>query len=206
MQIEVSCETIGRLSRINATLPANEPREWLRSFFVERRNGHGYVGATNSIFAAVQYLGPSEGENGFVLIRHGALPLRAWAECEPETKCTINEISALNYCGIIAPGSYSSSSDVAIRDVEPVNTLKNWREWAPRSAPPAGRAMFLDVDGLGALIGSSPSGRVIFPKQIDAELPVIVRDVTNPDWLGMFLARASNGLFIDGATRPDWSL
>lgn len=203
MQIEVSCEVIGRLTRINRKLPENEPREWLRSFFVERRNGHAFVGATNAIFAAIQYLGPSVGDNGFVVIRHGGLPLNAWAECEPETKCTVNEMPLLNYCAV---SGNNAMCDAAIRDTEAIGTLRNWREWMPKTTQQTGRAMFLDVDGMAALVGASPSGRVVFPKMIDSEVPVIVRDVAEPHWIGVFLARAANGLFLDGAQRPDWSL
>lgn len=199
MEIDVSQEIIGRISRVNSFLPAHEKRTWLRSFFVERSGGHAYIGATNAVFGALQYLGISPGADGFVVIDSKVLPLRAWAEADPDQKCKISEFSALSFCTMTGV-----QGDAAVRNPEAVATLRNWRNWIPEPSSAPGRAMFTDVDGLAALVASSPSGSVVFPKVIDSEKPVILRDMASPDWLGVFMARPSNGLFMDGATRPDW--
>lgn len=194
MQIEIPSEIVKRLMRLNNVLPFEEQRSWLRSVFIERRNGHAWIGATNAMFAAVQYLGPRPGDDGFLIVRNEGFTL------EPEQH-SVMDTPELGWCTIDGV----SVPDAPIRSGEPMVTLKKWRSWfefTPATAP--GRSMFVGVDGLASLAAASPSGFVVFPQIIDARQPIIVRDRDEPNWIGVFYALPENGLFIDGATMPEW--
>lgn len=191
MEIQISCDVIRRISRVSRVLPFDEKRNWLRSIFIERRNDHAWIGATNSYFAAIEYLGNDAGENGFAVLSVDSFP----EEMNPDESCNIKHFPLLNWC-----------SHPMVTEPEANETLSNWRKWISPEPSEPGRAMFVDTIGLYALAMSSPSGRVTFPRAIDAEKSIIVRDVASPDWLGVFLARPQNGLFRDGAIRPKWSI
>ena len=192
--MDFSGETIRRLMRLSANLPMGETREWLRSVFVERRGGHAFAGSTNAQFAAIEYAGPSVGPDCFAVLHYNAFG----ADAE---RFVIEDTPALGWTTINGIGSMTA----AIRDPEAVKTLQGWRNWFPRKVPGSpGRAMFLQVDGFAALLASSPSGCVTFPKVIDAVNPIIVRDVIASNWIGVFFAQPDNGQFVDGATLPEW--
>lgn len=200
MEIEISCDVVARLQRVNYSVPRDEPRQWLRSVFIERHAGHAFAGATNSRFAAIQYLGASAGDDGFTVLRHQGL-----ISADPETKMKVSDFPAFGFCTVTGL-DVTSGEDQAFRDVDAIQTLRDWRKWFPETASPAqpGRAMFIDLDGLTGLITSSPSGRVTFPKVIDADRPIVIRDVTDPNWIGVFFARPDTGRFAQGAALPDW--
>lgn len=188
MQIEISGSVLKRLSNVGQNVPQNEPRAWLRSVFVERRAGHAWAGSTDSHFAAVEYLGVSPGDDGFIV-----LDCAGWIGW-PDAPVSIIDMPELNWCSV-----------AVIRDPEAIATLQNWRNWFPTEAPTQpGKPMYLDVDGMASLVASSPSGRVVFPKIIDASIPVFVSDVNDPNWRGVFFAQGAKGVFINGATLPKW--
>lgn len=200
MQIEVPAEIVMRLSALVNVLPSNEKREWLRSLFFEVRAGHLYAGATNALFAAIEYVGVTPSPDGFVVISRDTFPL-----FEPETVFNISEWSEMNWCGVSANNGYTAPNDSAIRNPDVIATLRNWRTWFPDAlSERATRPMFLDVDGMKSLVKSSPSGRVVFPLIVDAERPVVVRDTMSERWVGVFFARPNNGLFLKGAQIPEW--
>lgn len=185
MQIEISGSVLKRLSNVGQNVPQNESRTWLKSVFVQRRGGHAWAGSTDSRFAAVEYLGVSPGDDGFLVLQ-----CAEWNE----GPVAILDMPELNWCSV-----------AVIRDPEAIATLQNWRNWFPTEAPTQpGKPMYLDVDGMASLVASSPSGRVVFPKIIDAEKPVFISDVAEPNWRGVFFAQGANGVFINGATLPEW--
>ena len=201
MQLTIPSNSFSRISNVSRDLPFNEDRDWLRSVFIEVKNGHAWIGATNSIFAAIEYLGPRESENGFLVVHVD----HALEDTSEGATLTVNEWAGMNFCSISATNGYVTNGDVAIRDPEVIGTFRNWRNWLPDETPAEpGRAMFLDAEGMHALIQSSPSRCVTFPKFINANKAVLVRDTTEAHWLGVFLARPKNGFFLDGATLPDW--
>lgn len=200
MQIEVPAEVIMRLSGLVNQLPMNEKRDWLSSLFFEARGGHLFAGATNAMFAAIEYVGVTDSPDGFVVVSRDAFPL-----FEAETIFTVAEWSVMNWCAVTANNGFALSSDAAIRSPDALATLRNWRSWFPQEpATKPGRPMFIDVDGLKALVRSSPSGRVVFPLVIDADQPILVRDTMSERWIGVFFARPNSGLFLKGAQLPEW--
>lgn len=206
MEILLPCGVVERLSRLNRTLPASESREWLKSLFVECRSGHMIVGSTNSMFAAIEYAGVTSNPDSFIVVKHDPQVLDGVIWCNPEDKIKIEDWPELNFCSVTPPFyGYKSTCDAAIRDPEAIRLLRGWRDWLPDEIPAKpGRSMFLNVDSMAALCASSPSGRVVFPHFIDANQAIIVRDVTSPNWLGCFLAKPESGIFLDGATMPEW--
>ena len=70
MEIQVNNDVLMRLKSLTDELPRGEAREWLKSVFIERRSGHVFAGATNSLFAAVQYIGIQPGDDGFVAVSY----------------------------------------------------------------------------------------------------------------------------------------
>ena len=204
MEIEIPCEIVGRLTHVSETLAQSEKREWLRSVFVERADNHAFIGATNSQFAAIHYLGPNKGDDGFTIVRNSELMLDAARNPDSLAIWKISDWPMMNFGSVKTPFG-ESSVDPIIRDLEAISTLRKWRNWFPNPQPSeTGRPMFLDVDGLQNLVESSPSGAIIMPKIIDAAKPIIIRDRYEPNWLGVFFAQPEGGIFINGAEMPDW--
>lgn len=205
MDAQLPCRIFSRMSRVSKSLPETERRDWLRSVFVERKNDHVWIGATDATFAAIYYVGPSHGEDGFVLIRNDDVLLNRLAQFDVDAKFRVIDTPFLNWCGLTTPDGYAPSHDVAIRDMTAISTLNKWREWLPDTLPEEpGRAMYIECDRLLKLVECCPSGQIVFPKIIDANSPIIVRDHYDPSWLGVFLARPHDGLHVKGAQIPDW--
>lgn len=200
MQISLSGDIIRRFVRLNSILPRGEDRSWLKSIFIEVRGGYLRVGATNALFAALELVGHVDTDDGFAIIRHDAFP----PIIDPELPYTISDLPALKWASVNADG-WTAPGDAAVRDPEAVGILSGWRNWFPREvATTANKPMLVDVDGLQGLVQSSPSGRVVFPLVVDSERPVIIRDATSANWVGLFYSRPESGLFLRGATLPDW--
>jgi hypothetical protein len=65
--------------------------------------------------------------------------------------------------------------------------LTRWRDWITPLATKSQYQMYWNLFHVEALLKSSPSGKVIFPEFIDATKPLIIKDVSTDNWVGLFL-------------------
>lgn len=81
--------------------------------------------------------------------------------------------------------------------------LDKWREWFVMPTESHG-FMYCDLRQVTTLWETSPSGEITFPEVINAGEPVIVRDVNNADWLGVFIPAIDERKLLKPATLPEW--
>lgn len=184
----------------------DDPRRWMHSVYVESRGGHAWAVATNSHFAAIEYLGITESQPGAVIIplSDELLSVVQIATMTNE-RISLNNTPALRFCSLSVGRFWTLQGNAAIYPDE-ATAFETWREWLPSADDhkTTGRPMFVKADQLAILAQSAPSGVFVFPRHIDAEKAVIVRDVANANWLGVFYAQPKNGVFLNGAELPDW--
>jgi hypothetical protein len=208
MDFTISCEIFARLANVVKDIPATETRAHLKSVYVEHKNGNAFAVVSNSKFAAIEHLGKVEGGDGSIHIAADAALIQ---QCQ--TEAPFNSVLAVGYndmlkfatakttLGYCYPGNAAITADGS--------PLVEWRKWAPEKPVKATKgAMFWNTENIIAIGKSSPSGRVLFPEFIDATKPVVIRDVTDDNWLGIFMPnRAVEGetiTYSEGAKLPEW--
>lgn len=81
----------------------------------------------------------------------------------------------------------------------------NWREIIPADLPnKTTTALAFNGDEIKRMSETAPSGEFVCPKFIDTNRPVIVRDIADSEWCGVFLSQDHNGRPFDPAKIPDW--
>ena len=60
------------------------------------------------------------------------------------------------------------------------------------------------MERLAVLASTAPSGTIIFPEFIDVDTPVVVNDVHDPNWLGVFISKPEGNDTPDPVTIPSW--
>lgn len=216
MNFEISAEIFLRLARLPASIPQrvlnipSEDVESIKCVRLEYRNGNYYAIATNRKIAAVYYLGTTAEENA---VAHISIDPKLIAQCETEKqfKSTLQIISipALQMItlktmlGWVFPGNAGVFPP-------PQGRLNEWMTWVPKSEiKVSSGAMAWTADDMVSLAAASPSGRVRFPEFIDAMQPVVLRDIVDLNWMGVFMSNVSNEdtgnvYTIEPATVPEW--
>lgn len=207
MNFTISCEAFMRLSRIATNFKDGETNEYFRSVYIENNAGHSFAVASNMKLIGIEYLGKTAEADGGINIR---LDPHLIQQCEIEAPyssvITGTHVEALNFAtlkttfGYELPGCQMVSTDV--------NHLKDWRKVIPKSMPkkPNG-ALRMKASELAQLAAASPSGRIVFPECISLDIPVVIRDAIDPNWMGLFVSTMTdngNPPTILTATLPDW--
>ena len=81
--------------------------------------------------------------------------------------------------------------------------LDNWRKWFKVSTE-SKDFMYCTLYQIQTLFETSPTGEIVFPEIINANEPVIVRDVNNANWLGTFIPAIDDKKLLKPATLPEW--
>ena len=92
-------------------------------------------------------------------------------------------------------------SDIIIWPDE--SPLDKWREWFITSDESDG-FMYCNLLEVLTLWDCSPTGELVFPELLNANEPVIVRDINDDDWLGVFIPANSGKELLKPATLPEW--
>lgn len=79
----------------------------------------------------------------------------------------------------------------------------DWFSWFSESDENVG-FMYWDLYQIQIMFECSPSGEIIFPEHINANKPVIVADVNNNEWFGVFIPRSDSDKPLKPATLPEW--
>lgn len=206
MEFSIPCATFARLARIGASSPINPDgsKPHYFSLYYEVKNGHAVVIGTNIKVAAVEYIGKDIGPDCAINI---CVDDALIAQCDIEKSFGSNinfvyndmlkYLSVKTNLGYVYPGN-------ALIQVQKENAFHKWRLWFPDKMPTANKGnMFVQLDRLQVLTSAAPSGSVVFPDFIDTDIPVVLRDQANPNWLGLFMPIGEKGAVSQPAL-PSW--
>ncbi|RUW55632.1 hypothetical protein EOA32_01025 [Mesorhizobium sp. M1A.F.Ca.ET.072.01.1.1] len=208
MEFAISCEIFARLANVVKDIPATETRPHLKSVYIEHKDGEAFAVASNSRFAAIEYLGKVDFGNGSVHIAADPVLIQ---QCR--TEAPFNSVLSVSFNEVLQFGAakttlgYCYPGNVAV--VANGSPFVQWRTWTPdKPVTKTKGAMFWNTENIANIGASSPSGRLLFPEFIDATKPVVVRDIMDENWFGLFMPnRTVEGEIItysDGAKLPEW--
>lgn len=212
MQFSIPCATFVRLgSAVLSAQPAEVAPAYYRSIYLEHKNGKTFALITNIKFSAIELIGSTNEPDGNICIK-----------CDPEyiDQCrkeiqyggmvNIVYVDALKFATLKTTYGFAPSGNVAVAEppnVSPSCRTNNWRNWFPDAMPTTSRGcMYMHADTVNTLAKSSPSGHIVFPAHINVERPVIVRDLENANWAGLFMPSPAetNAHASIVAQYPDW--
>lgn len=196
MEFQIPCETVARLAKVLRVM-TYDANIWFNSIRID----NGVAIASNRAIMAVEQIG---GPSGVIHIPNDPVLI---AQCETEAPFAsvlhitlppgLQWASAKTDLGYVYPGNASVWSDLP-------NDMDKWRSLLPNGKPGGAKGgMYWDSDWIYDLGRSSPSGKLIFPEAIDTRRPVVVRDVHDPRWFGLFTSIDQSGQF-PAATLPEW--
>lgn len=82
--------------------------------------------------------------------------------------------------------------------------MDDWREWASKPVGKSAYIMSWNLAHVQALFEASPSGKIYFPRYIDATKSIAIRDINNPWWVGLFIPSVDSDKRTEEAQIPDW--
>lgn len=209
MEYLIKCDVFNRLIQITRLFddePDND-REALSCIRLEYNNGHYYAIATNRKIASIQYLGATEQPDHVIHIRNDNEIIEM---CKHETLFdsslhiqVIPEFNMTTMTSTMTGWQYEKDPCLYVDE----SPLDKWREWFPDNvANQSSGVMYWLADQVEALAKSSPSGHLYFPEFIDTNEPVVVRDLLDDNWCGLFVPKPSpQGVQVNkSAEIPSW--
>jgi len=203
----IKCETLARLASVCAYFDKdikNEIKKQINTIRFENKNGRSYAISSNSIIASIEYLGSTEQPDGDTHLKLDKELLKAVKKGslnnETATILTVPEIAV----STIQLSSGFTMSDCCYWLNE--TPLSKWRGWISREKlKKSSGAMFWDTYHIQTLLNASPSGKVVFPEFINCRYPVLIRDVNDKNWAGVFLPIPKiRTKETEPATIPEW--
>jgi hypothetical protein len=189
----IPCDTFARLASL-ATAD-----EWFNTVRIE----NGVALASNKLFMAIERIG---GPDGVIhIIADPLLVQQCQTEAQYSSTLTITVIEAMQFAtakttlGYIHPGNCCKWSG-------PENDLNDWRKIVANAAEPAAASnggMVWNARCLAAIIACAPSKCVSFEENIDVSRPALMRDVADPNWVGLFNPWLETGDY-PAAVMPEW--
>lgn len=206
MNFSIKCQTFIRFASICSFFePSTRPdvKEKINTVRLENKNGKCYAIATNEKIAAVEFLHNTDQPDGYIhLVLDEGLLQQCKTEMMFDSKLHITAVEQLAVASAKTDLGYNFNGNCCYWfDDSPLN---NWRKWIPKVIPAESTgAMYWNTHQIESLMKSSPSGHVIFPEFINATQPVLVRDIKDPNWFGLFIPENITA----GARQaelPDW--
>lgn len=171
-----------------AAKPDDETRPHLACVRLEYRGGKAFAIASDSFVMAIYYLGETTEPDEFMNV---ALP---WL---PDAEYDTLDIEGWQIAGVcIIEGAMHTTQP----DKEPLFT--NWWRLIPDPAKFERGFIYLQDELFRKLAATSPSGHIVFPAIVDNTDYMYLRDVYDPNWLGLIHARKKDGC--EPATIPEW--
>lgn len=208
MKFDIKCATFVRLASICNFFELRTPqeiREKLSTVRLEACNGKLLAIATNQQVAAIELLGNiPQGQFG---VAHLVLDPRLIAQCKAES--VIDSVLTINTIPEIAAASAQTSSGWQFHGNPcywfDTPDLDDWRKWPADKMPKKSQhIMTWELYHIQALVESSPSGKIVFPEFINAEEPVVIRDLRDPNWVGLFIPKPQGETQKVAAELPAW--
>lgn len=209
MRFDIKCATFVRLASIcNFFEPetTHEMREQINTLRLEARNGKIVAICTNQRIAAIELIGTAPA--GVNEVAHVVLHKPIIDQCKVESffdgMLTINTIPEIATAMAQTSSGWSYQGNACHWFDE--TALDDWREMAPdKPITKSEGVMLWNLHLVQALFESSPSGKIIFPRHIDANKPVVLRDLNDPNWVGLFIPAAhGNKIQKQAAELPEW--
>lgn len=208
MNFTIPCETFFRLTHVLKNTKPGETADYLKSVYLENHEGKAFAIATNRKVAAIEFLGETTEPNGSVNITIDPALVK---QCETEKSFNgimyvhFNEM--LNFATVKTQMGYNFPGNAAVNPGKETE-FQSWRKWFPDAMPkkPNGATVF-GAEWIANLGRSSPSGEIVFPTVIDCHVPVLVRDLHDPKWFGLFMpeyAPGGNVVDVEPVSLPDW--
>lgn len=209
MEISVDCAVFTRLAK----LAKLNNEGFLRSIWLEITDGKMIAVATDRKIMAIEFLGEDLGPD---FSMNAVVDDLLIAQCEIEksfnSKITFTFNPQLSWTTAKTTLGYEHVGNAAIMETTSVgvtkaeeNVLSRWRECLPDKLPAISTGgMFTRMERLAVLASTAPSGTIIFPEFIDVDVPVIVNDVHDPNWLGVFISKPEGNDTPDPVTIPGW--
>ena len=193
----IPCETYARLCKVHHCEPL-EPHEFDNTIRLEDNVA---ISSNRKIMVIEKLPIPNKG------IIHIKTDEVLAEQCEEAAKTkgflTINYQPAMKYAIASLTTGYNHTENLAVTSEES-NPWGDWRDLiADASAVENKGSMFWSMAEMIALNAASPTGSLIFPTHINADYPVLVRDVNSPDWLGLFMPSSTNRDY-QPASVPEW--
>lgn len=207
MNFTIKCDILNRLSSVTKFFKPSmdeELKKLLSSVRLENKNGKSYAISTNQQIASVYFLGETQEPDGSAqLIIDNQIIEQCKQELIYDSCLMISAIpefalgSARSMLGWEYQGNCCMFPDE--------NPTDNWRDWFKEASANRG-FMQWDVDQLAYLAESSPSGKIYFPEKIDSDVTVIIRDVYDDSWCGVFVPKPSpeEKQALKEARKPEW--
>lgn len=205
MEFSIKCETYARFAKVARLIKNYSEFSYLCSIRVECKKGYLFLFTSNSRIAIAENLGVCDvGEFSFDLIVDDKLI----EQCETETQFngSLNIVynQVLTFASIRTSFGYEPGVN-GLAVVQGINKFENWRDLFPVEQPDETNAsVYFNADNISALADASPSGMVGLQKFVDGNKPVIVRDLHNPNWVGLFLPYPDRETFKFPIKLPDW--
>lgn len=208
MKFTIPCETFCRMANILSFFEprtTDETRHQIECVRIEHYKGKIFTIATNQQIAAMEYVGETSEPDGVAHVANDSDLIR---QCETEKMyksfleiVTIPEIAlgtAKTMMGYTHPKNACIWPDITVMD--------KWREWASETAPTKSKgALYMETAHMITLFNASPSGCIVFPEIIDVNVPVVLRDKKNANWVGLFLGKPlPTEQKAQPATLPEW--
>ena len=173
----------------------------LKNLKIEINNNKGYLIGTNNTIACVQYLGDIESPDDSCYVKVSKeLQTIVYRELNYEGYLIFETIPE------IAMSSVTNSTGQIYTDLiqwPDDSPLDKWRDWFKLSTESKG-FMYCTIIDIDTLWRTSPSGNVVFPEVINTSEPVIVRDVADANWVGVFIPSTDDKTTLKPATLPEW--
>lgn len=193
---DIPCDVYARLASITDTI-YHDGGPFCKTLRVE----NGKVIATNRKVLAIERVDCDIGTAHILVDPNLVAQCRTEAQFDSILTVTIDHSmrfgTAKTTFGYNYPGNVGYWSDGP-------NELADWKNIVPQTLPTVSDgAMLWDAKIIAALGLSSPTGGLVFPEFINASEPVLIRDVSDDRWCGIFLARPRDTV-LGGATIPEW--
>lgn len=195
----VKANVLNRMSKIPVFFEpttSEDLKKQIRTIRLEIKSGKMFAVATNQQVAAVEYLGETKEPDDVCYLR---------LECE-----FLNETEGLITVETIPEIALSTALHGAklVNDCclwFDNNIMDNWRSWIGKQSGKHKGFMFWELYHIQTLFEASPSGKIVFPEDIDASEPVVLRDSENENWVGLFVPDQRPGeIKCEPAKLPDW--
>lgn len=201
MQFSIAVETLVRLADLIAPIA-----DQLEPEFRCIRLDNGQLVATDCRLMSIENVGPKF-EGVAYIVPEPALIAQCRSEIAFGSNVTLSVTPAIAYASAKTSLGYTSGN---ILYVHPgTSRFDRWREVVKQGATKGVAlnqgGMFWDTEWIARLGKSSPSGKLVFPENIDITQPALIRDANDYDWLGCFNPAALQGAPTPPpATLPEW--
>jgi len=189
-KIVIKSEDLYRFSK----LVDNE--EYIR---IEIKDRKAFMIASNEIIACVKYLKGSFGTDEIIYIKVDEnFRERMKFDSKFSTSVILETVPEFGLATLKTDKDISESLiylDETFYD--------EWRSWFVESSENKG-FMFWDTYQIIKLFECSPSGQITFPAVINSSKPVLLRDITDSEWVGVFIPTAKDDKKSKPAELPEW--